>query len=123
MLSSIESKIPDFLGKLYGGQVVGVFSLAAEISRYPSTEIVVPINRAVYPGLFELKGDLGELKSNYLQLPEFICLVVFPIGLALSIAAKPIVALLLGSNWGVAVEPIRILSVASGCVFFKRMGS
>jgi O-antigen/teichoic acid export membrane protein len=50
LIQFLHSRSTDFiLGRTVGSYGLGVYNLAAEISAMPSTELIAPLNRAVYP--------------------------------------------------------------------------
>ncbi len=100
------------LGKLGGASALGLFTVSYEISNLPSTELVAPINRAIFPGYAKMAGDLAVLRQGYLNVFSAIALFVLPIGAGLALTADPLVHLMLGARWEDAIPLIQILAIA-----------
>ena len=68
-LSFLRDRSSDFVvGRLAGSSSLGLFSVAAEISDMPGTELVGPINRAVLPAYMTIAHDLPALRREYLSV-------------------------------------------------------
>lgn len=100
------------LGKLGGPHALGVFTVSSEISHLPSSDLVAPINRAIFPGYAKMAGDMGVLRQGFLNVFSAIALFVLPIGAGIVLTAEPLVHLMLGAKWAEAVPLIEILAVS-----------
>lgn len=104
-------KSADFiLGKLSGAHGLGLYSLAYEISNLPSTELVAPINRAIFPGYAKMADDLPVLRQAFLNVIAAIALFALPAGAGIALVATPMVHLLLGDKWVETIPLIQILA-------------
>lgn len=99
------------IGKFAGAGALGTYSVAYEISNLPTTELVYPIMRAVFPGYARMAGDRAVLRQSYLDVLGVVALASVPIGLAIGVMAEPLVLTLLGDRWREAVPLIRVLAV------------
>lgn len=109
------ARIPEFItGRLSGPRSLGLYTVGAELAYMPTTEIVAPINRAIYPGYAQHSGDLNHLVEIYLKIASVLWMLALPAAIGVWLVAEPLVQLLLGSQWGDAVPVIRILAVAAG---------
>lgn len=107
----INNKSADFIvGKIGGSHSLGVFSVAYEISNLPTTELVSPINRAVFPGYARMSHDLSALRQGYLNVLSLASLFVVPMGLGVAATAPWFVPLLLGEKWLDAIPLMQILA-------------
>ena len=107
-----NNKGSDFIiGKFAGSTALGVYSISYEISNLPTTELVFPISKAVFPGYAKMAHDLVLLKKGFLDVFGVIVLCVVPVGLGITVLAKPIVFAFLGEKWINAVEVIKILAL------------
>ncbi|MES1981087.1 MAG: lipopolysaccharide biosynthesis protein [Pseudomonadota bacterium] len=100
------------LGKLGGPSALGLFKISHEIANLPSTDLVAPINRAIFPGYVKMAGDMHVLRQGFLNVLSAIALFVLPIGIGIALTAEPLVHLMLGRNWVDAVPLIQILAVS-----------
>jgi lipopolysaccharide exporter len=100
------------LGRTVGAHGLGIYSVAAEIAALPSTELVAPVNRSVYPAYSRLANDLPELRRRFLGVFGMIALAAFPASVGLAVVAAPAVEVLLGSQWAQAVPLLQLITVA-----------
>lgn len=107
------NKLPHvYVGKAFGAQAVGSYSVGAEIAALAQTELVAPINRAVFPGYAKLARDVEAFKRACLDATSFIMLVTLPVCVGIAVLAGPFVRALLGSQWGAAVPLIQVLALS-----------
>ena len=63
-LGFLYTKAADFIvAKSIDTTSLGYYSLAYEISNMPSSELVMPINRAVFPGYSKMASDASVLRQ------------------------------------------------------------
>lgn len=111
LVTVINSRAADFiLGKLAGAHALGVFNVSYEVSNLPTSELIAPINRAVYPGYVHKSGDHGSLKRSYLDVIGIIAVFGIPAGVGIAGTAGWIVPLLLGPAWADATPLVAILA-------------
>lgn len=104
------SRVPHFVvGRTFGAQSLGAYTVGAEIANLPHTELVAPINRAMFPGYSRLTGDLDLFRRTCLDATSAIFLLVMPICVGVALMAPEMVSILLGSQWGAAVPIIQVL--------------
>ncbi len=99
------------LGRTIGAHGLGLYSVSFEIATLPSTELIAPLNRAVYPAYTKLANDPQQLESRFLQVFGVICLLGVPVCAGLFAAAEPAVRVLLGAQWLEAVPLVRIFTL------------
>jgi O-antigen/teichoic acid export membrane protein len=110
-LAFLKERSSDFIiGRLAGPHSLGIFSVSAEISAMPGTELVAPINRAILPGYVKLAGDIPALRREYLSVMSMISLVAVPAVAGFAACASFLVLLVLGPKWMDAANLIRILA-------------
>jgi lipopolysaccharide exporter len=94
---------------------VGAYTLATELAALPSTEVLQPLNRVLFPAFVAVKHDLVELKRMLLLAQGVQVLLALPAAVMLSVLASEVVALLLGPKWMASVPLLQALSL--GYVF------
>jgi lipopolysaccharide exporter len=110
-LAFLKERSSDLIiGRLAGPHELGVFSVSAEISNMPGTELVAPINRAVLPGYVKLANDLPALRREYISVMSMISLFAVPAVAGFAACAPFLVLLVLGPHWVEAATLIRILA-------------
>jgi O-antigen/teichoic acid export membrane protein len=98
------------IGRISGAGALGIYTIAYEISSLPSTELVAPINRVMFPGFSKMR-DVEQISQAYLKLFGLVMLTILPIGIGIAAVADPLVATLLGDKWMAAVPVIQLLAV------------
>ncbi len=77
----------------------------------PTTELLFPIMRAVFPGYAAVASDRATLARTFLGVQGTIVMLTLPAAVAIMILADPIVRLLLGPNWLEAIPLIQVLGL------------
>ncbi len=102
----------DFIiGRISGARTLGLFSLSYEISNLPTTELSMPINRAVFPGYAKMSSDQSLLQQGYLNVLAMITLFALPAGAGIAAIAALLVAVFLGEQWVDATPLIAVLAL------------
>jgi O-antigen/teichoic acid export membrane protein len=100
------------LGRALDAPAVGLFTLADEIASLPSTTLVAPLNRAVFPGFAQLSGDAARLRDGYKTMLGLVTLVALPAAVGLASVAALVVPVALGPQWQGAVPLLTLLALA-----------
>jgi len=109
----IFGRLPQiYVGRAFGAEPLGAYTVGSEIAQLPHTELVAPINRAMFPGYARLVGDLPSFRKVCVEGTAVLLIVVLPASAAVAILAGPIVRILLGTQWWQAVPIIQILALA-----------
>lgn len=112
LIQFLHSRSTDFiLGRTVGSYGLGVYNLAAEIASLPSTELIAPLNRAVYPAYAQLSKSHDKLMARFLEVYGLICLISFPVAAGLYCLSGLVVNLLLGPQWQDAIPIMQILGL------------
>lgn len=110
------SKVPHFVvGRMFGAPSLGAYSVGSEIANLAYTELVAPINRAMFPGYSRLADQPEAFRRTCLEATTVILAVVFPVTVMVAVLAHPIVRVLLGTQWADAAPIVQFLAV-SGAV-------
>jgi lipopolysaccharide exporter len=113
LLNFFHSRSTDFiLGRTVGSHGLGIYNIAAEIAVMPSTELIAPLNRAVYPAYSRLATVPDKLHERFLDVFGIISLIAFPVAVGLYCLSGLIVSLLLGPQWVEAVPIMQIIGLA-----------
>ncbi|HEY7739901.1 MAG TPA: lipopolysaccharide biosynthesis protein [Steroidobacteraceae bacterium] len=109
----LRLRLTDFLtGRLHGPGALGVFTMANELASMPSTELVMPVNRALFPGYSKMAEDLPRLGWGFVRAVGLVSLLAIPASVGLAVVADDAVPLLLGSSWLATVPVIQLLAIA-----------
>jgi O-antigen/teichoic acid export membrane protein len=110
-LQFLRDRSPDFvIGRIAGASALGIFSVSYELANMPGSELVAPINRAVYPAYVQLVGDPEALKREYLSVISMICLLAVPAVAGIAATANLLVPLALGQNWLSAIPVLQLVA-------------
>jgi lipopolysaccharide exporter len=101
------------VGRYSNATMMGGYTLADEISSMPSTEILAPLNRILFPTFVRAKNDPVELKRNFMLAQSLQCLIAIPASLGLALVAGPAVQVLLGEKWMMVVPFVQILALTN----------
>jgi len=113
ILIFLRMRSADFvIGKIAGPESLGTFTVANEISAVPTTELVAPINRAVFPGYAKMSGDLDLLRKGYLDVIGLIAALALPLAAGISATSELLVIVFLGQKWIAAVPIIAVLGLS-----------
>ena len=111
ILSALLTRIPHFfVGRIQGPQALGAYTIGAELAYIPSTELIAPINRAVFSGYARLNEDRDAFRRTFVDVMGAVFLLALPASVGIALVAEPMVRVLLGDNWTEAVPVIRILA-------------
>lgn len=111
LLFSIQMRAQDFvIGKVSGPKGLGLYNVAYEIATLPTTGIVFPINRAVFPGFSRLAQEPGALLRGYLDVVALIAVLVLPAGLGIAATAELLIPVFLGEKWLNAIPVVQVLA-------------
>jgi lipopolysaccharide exporter len=110
-LGFLRDRSADFvIGRMAGPHTLGVFTLSSEISSMPGSELVAPINRAVFPAYAAIAHDPAAMRREYLSVMSVIMMIATPAVAGVALTAPLIVALLLGPKWIEASDVIAVLA-------------
>lgn len=113
LLGFINLRLSHFvIGRTQGAEPLGLFTVANDVAALASTEITMPINRAVLPGLSRLAEKDRGLSAGLLQVTAAVSLIALPASFGLAAIAEPMVLTLLGAKWVAAVPAVQILAFA-----------
>ncbi len=99
------------LGRTVGASDLGLYNIASEIATLPSTEVIAPINRAVFPAYAMLSAELAKLREKFLEVFRFIAVISLPVCVGLVCVADLAVQVLLGDKWMAAVPLLQLFTV------------
>jgi O-antigen/teichoic acid export membrane protein len=100
------------VGGIAGTRSMGLYSVASEISLLTSSELVAPLDRALFPGYALIQHQPERLRAAYRKVLQVIALIALPLGLGLAATAHNAVRVMLGVKWTEVVPLIAILSLS-----------
>ncbi|MGZ9031682.1 MAG: lipopolysaccharide biosynthesis protein [Burkholderiaceae bacterium] len=115
MLSYAGNRGGDVIvGNRAGAAALGTYAVSLELSNLPTSEMVWPVMRAVFPGYAMMSADPKRLAQGFLKVFSIVVLFAMPAAAGIALLAEPLVAVLLGPKWSDAVPLIQVLAIAGG---------
>jgi PST family polysaccharide transporter len=99
------------LGRLVSKAALGGFSLADSVSSLPAQALIAPLLRPVLAAFSHLNGDIARLREAYGRVSAAVLAIGLPPILAIAVLTEPIVRLLLGPKWLIAVPILKIIAL------------
>ena len=100
------------IGRVYGSASVGLYSVGYEIGTLLATELVEPVSSALYAGFSAGQRGGSDVSKGYFRAVCATFLVTLPLGAGLAILASPVIYLLFGEKWMLAVPLVQVFAVA-----------
>ncbi len=112
ILGYVNMRSDEFvIGRFVGAQAVGLYSVAYEISNLPTSELVAPIRRAIFPGYAKLAQEKGLLRASFIDVWSLILMAAAPMAIGILLVGHLLVPVALGAKWIDAIPLINILAV------------
>lgn len=108
------------LGKFGGAQPLGFYTVAYEIGCLPTTEMGLPITRAMFPGLSKFTDNMVEFRRLLKDSVVLSLVIGLPLAMGLSLVAAPLVQFALGDKW---LETIPLIEVIAFYGFTRIVGA
>ena len=117
VLSQISETLPYFiLGRSLSAAAVGLGQRAVTLSLFPERVILAGVGAVALPALSRQAREGGSLGDAYFRAIELITAALWPALVVLALLAGPIVALLLGRQWG---EVAPLVQIIAGALLFS----
>jgi O-antigen/teichoic acid export membrane protein len=100
------------LGKRFGGEVLGIYSVALQLAALPMDKVGPIIGQVAFPAFAEVQRRPHDATEYLLKAIRLIALCSFPMMFGLSTVAPWFVPLVLGPKWHDAVLPLQLLALA-----------
>lgn len=100
------------IGRFYHASLLGQYTRAEQFSLIFSSNLTSVIQRVSYPVLSSIQDDAERLKEAYRRIIKTTMLVTFACMFGLAAIAQPLILLLIGEKWMMAVSFLPILCFA-----------
>lgn len=104
------------IGKYYNAAILGQFTRAQSFKNLPTLSITGIVQNVTFPVLSEIQDDRAKLRRAYQRLIKSIMLITIPSLFILSVIAKELTVILMGSQWMASGEYLQILCYSA--IFF-----
>ena len=99
------------VGRLASAAELGLYNVANEVASLPTSEVLFPMSRVLFPGFARLTAEPDRLRAAYFSVLGFLTALALPAGVGLALVADDFVALLLGAQWHAAVPFLQVLAL------------
>ncbi len=100
LINTIYSNItPIIVGKFFSTAQLGAYARAAHYSNLPSTYVYSVVREVSFPVLSKMQNDTKKLIGNYSRMIRLSAFVCFPMMVAMSALARPLIILLVTEKW------------------------
>lgn len=99
------------IGKLFGPDILGGYSLARDLVRKPSAIILPIVNKVGAPLLAKVKEEKADIKKYFLRLTSILSVVTIYLFLGIVVLAPFIVEIVYGAKYSDIVILVQILSI------------
>ncbi len=89
----------------------GLYTTSGELAELPTTELIFPISKTLFPGFAKIKHDKIRLKNAFLNVIGFLAAFSIPAGLGVAVISDELVYLLLGPKWLEMLPFLQILAL------------
>ncbi len=100
------------LGKRFGGEVLGVYSVAIQLAALPMDKLGPIIGQVAFPAFARVQQRPGDATDYLLKATRLIALISFPTMFGLSAVAPWFVPVVLGAKWHAAILPLQLLALS-----------
>jgi len=111
------------VGRRTDTSTMGGYTLAGEIAAMPTTELLAPLGRVLYPLFVDAASDPQRLRSAFCKALGIQSLVALPAGVGLFMVAGDAVLLLLGDRWLPTIPLMETLALISIFTAMTHSGS
>ena len=109
-----DTKMDSLLvGRFLDSKALGGYTLAGEISSLPTTELLSPLGRVLFPAFVEKRNDPKAFEARFQLALGVQCLVAIPACLGLIFITHDLVYLMLGEKWLFIAPVIQIMAISS----------
>ena len=99
------------VGRLCSVTEMGFYNVANETASLPTSEVLYPMSRVLFPGFAKLAYDPARLRAAYFSVLGFLTTAALPLGVGLAMVAEDFTLLLLGPQWSSAVPLLQVLAL------------
>jgi len=96
----VQTRIDQFaLGGAVDAVRLGKYAVGVDVSTMPTTELVLPAGRALYPAFTRLASRPLELKGAYLSSLAALAVICWSAGVGLAVVSRDFTLVVLGKRW------------------------
>ncbi len=128
LLSNIGGYLNSQIDKLLVGNrtnetVLGTYSVAHDVAAMPTTELLAPLGRVLFPAFVQRRDDPELFVRSLSTAIGVQALVAIPACIGLALVADDVVLILLGPNWIQAAPLIQVMAFTNLLISLTHSGS
>jgi O-antigen/teichoic acid export membrane protein len=116
--SSLDTMV---VGRFAGATLLGYYSKALNLTGLPLYYMSTSLSRVLLPSFSRIQDDVPRIRKVYLEVMTLFAGIGLPVALGMSGAARELVAVLLGSQWGLSVPVTRLVALAAGAAMLSNL--
>lgn len=101
-------------GQRFGNAVLGQIHLGNKLSTDISFLFLIPIMRSLFSAFSRLTDDMERFRHACLKAQSATVALAIPLGFGLALVAAPLIPLLLGPNWEMAITIVQFFAPCAG---------
>ncbi|MBT0960593.1 lipopolysaccharide biosynthesis protein [Denitromonas sp. IR12] len=109
----VATRVDKFVVGNHGPAGMGSYALADEIAAMPTSELLAPLGRVLFPAFVEKRDRGDDLLRGFSLALGVQSLLAIPAGVGLAMVAPQAVPLLLGEAWTMTIPLIQILALVN----------
>ncbi|WP_068114959.1 oligosaccharide flippase family protein [Tropicimonas marinistellae] len=98
--------------RLFGTQGLGLYTRSRFLSVHSVTLVATITRLTAFPAMSRVQSDAARLRSAIRRGLALVALITLPIGVFAAVFAEEVITLLLGDQWGGAILPFAVFSLA-----------
>lgn len=98
------------LGKFFGAETLGAYSLAYQLVLMPLERINPIVNRVAFPIFAKRQDDDAGLRRGYVEVGKVLSLASFPLLAGAALLASLLIPVVFGDQWVLAVQLLPLLA-------------
>lgn len=102
------------VGRRDGAAMLGAYTIADQVSAMPTSELLAPMNRALFPAMAAVQDDPPRLRQIFLSALGIQATLALPAAIGLALVSRDVVAVMLGEKWAAAAPIMTALALAYG---------
>jgi len=99
------------VGRILGEAPLAYYSKAYSLMLLPVRQLTGTLTKVLFPSFSMIQDDKARIASIYLKISRIIAFVAFPIMIAVSLMAEPLILIIYGPQWRPAIPIFKILSI------------
>jgi O-antigen/teichoic acid export membrane protein len=100
------------IGKFLGPGALGLYALANRMPHLALKTFSMEANKVLHPLMSTMQQDEDSLRAYYYGVVRYFSLIILPMGVALSLATKPLIHTVYNEQWYGMIPVMQVLSIA-----------